>query len=201
MRFLCDRTSRKLILGLMFVSLSVSCAAPQAFASDPGGPDETVTSQEEAGGAAPRDDGDVLRLKEIDATVYAIIYEPEVPLRAAPYAGTWSPVNLVMALASLVVSALIVIALLAGMASRGERADGGGFPLSALRPAGACVGVVSVAMFVLTEDVHGVMLPVNGSTWIMALILAAQLAVVGLSALRAISFRRSPKDVTDNVAK
>jgi hypothetical protein len=125
---------------------------------------------------------DVLTLREIDESAYTIIETPEIPLAASPFLGSWAFVNLLMAIIGLIISALTVIVLLAGKGLRGEVSDEYG-PRNTmlLKLIGASIGVASVVLFLLTEDVHGVMRSVDGLTWMMALIVFIQIAIVAVS--------------------
>jgi hypothetical protein len=189
MHILIKHRLKKFVCASICLSCLAIFAAAPIFATTEG---ETDADSEESAaqelivedGVLPSEE-DILTLREIDDSAYAIVESPEVPLALLPPLGTWSFANLLIAVVGLIISALTVIALLAGKDARSEvSAEYGARRRSALRGSvllkiiGAAIGVASVVLFLLTEDVHGVTKPVNGGTWLMALILFAQAAIV-----------------------
>ncbi|MDR1245655.1 MAG: hypothetical protein LBK57_01340 [Clostridiales Family XIII bacterium] len=189
MQFLSKFTLKKIVCGSIFVLLLAAFAVLPVFATDAidadDDSDETVSAQETGGGSYDfSSDEDVLTLKNIDESVYNID-ETETPLIELPYVGTWALVNMLMALTSLILSASTVIALMAERAAKIKISDPyrtrKGFVLRyspAFKFAGAGLGFVSAILFLLTEDVHGAMQPVDESTWLTALMLLVQSGVL-----------------------
>jgi hypothetical protein len=180
----------------VIVLLLAVLASTPVFAAyegeNPAGSDESVFEQE-----SNSDDNelaleaeDVLTLREIDDSSYTFIETTEVPLAASPLLGAWAFVNLLTAIVGLIISALTVVTLLAGKEPSGEVSDGyaayrvfGFNPRNTmlLKLIGASLGVASVVLFLLTEDVHGVMRLIDDFTWPMALIVFVQIAIVAAS--------------------
>jgi hypothetical protein len=169
-----------LILSTMFVS-----ASGVAGESDDAGDAAFMQSDDAGTEALSRQEEAPLTLKEIDAPIYEIA-TPEVPLGALPSLRTWTFANLLIALVCLIMSAVTIIKLLAERKSvRGrvpdEYGDDHAFISSdslVFKLLGAGVGAASVVLFLLTENIRGMMQPVNGYTWLMILILLVQSAIL-----------------------
>jgi hypothetical protein len=190
MHILSKRALRDFVWISMFVLFLTFFASVAAFAADEGAADNDPDGPALAGGADAEEDtlfsdGDFLTLEEIDESTYKIIETPDIPLTAPPLIRAWSFANLIVAIAGLIISALTVVTLLAGKSAMagisGERDAYRGFdPRNprTLKFFGMFIGVASVVLFLLTEDVHGVMRAVNERTWLMALMLIVQTAIV-----------------------
>jgi hypothetical protein len=174
------------ILGLAFVLLSaVSIASPLfAFGSD-GDASEAVLVRDAA------DEGDAPAPAETETRgANDVVYEietPEVPAVELPALRTWALMNFLIALVCFVVSAVTIIALPATnrrvtrYAMSDEYGDYRNFvskDLLVFRLLGSSVGIAALVLFSLTENMHGAMRLVNGYTWLMALILFAQFAIL-----------------------
>jgi hypothetical protein len=176
-----------LLLSVFFLVLSTAFASASGVdgESNDAGDAAFVQDADEGTEALLRQDEAPLTLKEMPAPVYEI-ETPEVPLGALPSLSTWAFANLLIALICLILSAVTTIKLLAERKSaRSEVADeyddnrafiSRDLPVSELLGVG--VGAVSVALFLLTEDIRGMMQLVNGFTWLMLLILLVQIAVL-----------------------
>jgi hypothetical protein len=170
----------------MFLATATTSAV---FAADAVGigddSDEPVFAQETDGNTYDfSSDEDALTLKEIEESVYDID-ETETPLVEFPSVENWALVNVLAALAAIILSASTVTALIAERAAKakilgvyGSRKE---FVLRyspIFKLLGAGLGFVSAIIFLLTEDIHGVMQPIDEFTWLMALILIVQSIVL-----------------------
>jgi hypothetical protein len=134
------------------------------------------------------DDEGGLPLKEIDESAYIDIETSEVPLAQSPFPNSWAFLNLLMAIISLILSALTVITLLAGKNIRSDSTDEYGAyhafnsgNTTLLKLIGTGIGAASVVFFLSTEDIHGVMRSVDEFTLPMALIIFTQIVIVSAS--------------------
>jgi hypothetical protein len=190
MHILSKHTLKDFVWISMFVLFLIFFASLVAFAADNGAAGNDSDGQALAREADAEEetlfsDGDFLTLEKIDESTHKLIETPDIPLVALPPIEAWSFANLIIALAALIISALTVITLLAGRSAAaeisGEHDVYRGFDPRkprALKFFGVCIGVASVVLFLLTEDVHGVTRAVNERTWLMALMLVVQTVIV-----------------------
>lgn len=201
MQVLREKFRKRLVLGMLIALFALSFAN-FAFASGDGGADGTVLAQDAiaaqdtpeaalAFDAAP--EAEVASLWDAAQTApepEPVIYEfeeAEVPLAALPSMQTWAFANLLIALLCLAVSlmTLIRLPLAARRRARDEVFDEYSDyracifkDLLVFKLLGAGVGAASVVLFLLTENIRGAMQAANGYTWLMALILFAQVAIL-----------------------
>jgi hypothetical protein len=180
---------------MLILLLTIFVATPVLAGVAPENPadfDESSFEQESNSedGELTSEAEDVLTLKEIDESSYTVIETPEVPLAASPFLHSWAFVNLLMAIIGLIISALTVITLLAGKGVRAGVSDEyeayrvfcfNTRNATLLKLAGVSAGVASVVLFLLTEDIHGVMRLFDDFTWLMVLIVFVQIAIVATS--------------------
>ncbi|MDR2088745.1 MAG: hypothetical protein LBP73_05265 [Clostridiales Family XIII bacterium] len=157
----------------LLIALLAACPAALVCASDDGGAEGAVLAPEEnAAQAAPA-------LYEIESA--------EVPLAALPSMKTWAFANLCIAVLCFVASAVTIVTL----PLTKQRRARSGIPDECndyrvcierdrliFKLLGAGVGAASVVLLLLTENLRGAMLPANGYTWLMSLILLVQLAIL-----------------------
>jgi hypothetical protein len=105
------------------------------------------------------------------------IEDEEVPLGILPSFTTWAFANFIIALVCMIVSVTVLVVFL----TTGRKTFGRREPYLSFALAGACMGVVALAAFLLTEDMHSLMVTYDGFTALMLVIFAAQMAFLALA--------------------
>jgi hypothetical protein len=102
----------------------------------------------------------------------------DVPLYGIPGVPVWALLNLLLTLLALIVAVMVVKERL--QARRKEFSESGDLKGAALwsRRGIIVLGAAALIAFFLTEDLRAVMAIVDSWTWLMALIAAAQLALL-----------------------
>jgi hypothetical protein len=156
------------------IALFALCPAASASASDSGGDS----------------DAPLLAREDAAAIKTVVVYEiesAEMPLAALPSRETWAFANLIIALICLIVSVATLVTLPAAERKRARDEISGEYDdyracierdRLIFKLLGAGVGAASVVLFLLTENPGGAMQPANGYTWLMALVLLAQLSII-----------------------
>jgi hypothetical protein len=177
-----SRTRRGLVLGTLIALLAIGPIAAPSFAADDGTADEPAFAQE-ANAAAPQTEATPQEaepfLYEIEAT--------EPPLAALPSLKTWALANFLIVLICILLSVVTLASLLATARRRARDAapdeyddyrDCIATDPPVFKWLGAGVGAASAVLFLLTENLRGTMQTANGYTWLMALILLAQIGIL-----------------------
>jgi hypothetical protein len=189
MRGLHKKLLSGIALGMLIFLLAAAPAASVFASSDGDDADGLVLARETAAGSL-WDAAQTEAFTQTAPETAPILYEietPEVPLAALPSMTTWAFSNLLIALVCFVISAATLVSLPAAARRRAREEVSDEYSdyraciardLLIFKLLGAGVGAASAVLFLLTENVHGAMQAANGYTWLMALILFTQVAIL-----------------------